>query len=107
MYYHSPEDRDIKELAPGVRARSFWGENLMLLLVDFDPQAAVPSHQHPHEQAGTVLSGELEFTIGGKQRMLRAGDLYFIPSQVEHSARSLGSAAQVMDVFTPIRQDLK
>lgn len=107
QYYHDPTAREIKQLAPGVRARTFWGENLMLAVVEFDPGAEVPSHKHPHEQAGTVLSGEVEFVIGGETRLLRAGDIYLIPSNIEHSAIAGPDPAEVLDVFNPVREDLK
>jgi len=106
MPYPDSSERKIKELAPGVRARSFWGDNLMLVLVNFDPHTSVPAHCHPHEQAGLVLNGELEFVIAGERRFLRTGDIYFIPSDIEHSAKTGPLPAQVMDIFTPLRQDL-
>lgn len=106
-YFNNPITRDSKELAPGVRARTFWGDNLMLAVVAFDPRAEVPLHKHPHEQAGTVLSGEVEFTIAGETQLLRRGDIYLIPSNVEHSAKAGPGPAEVLDIFNPVREDLK
>lgn len=105
MSYHDPSERETKELAPGVHARSFWGHNLMLVLVNFDAHASVPAHHHPHEQAGLVTSGELEFVIAGETRILHTGDIYIIPSDVEHGATNGPLPAQVIDIFTPVRQD--
>ena len=36
MYFHDPEKRPFKETAPGVRLRSFWGENITMTLVKLD-----------------------------------------------------------------------
>jgi quercetin dioxygenase-like cupin family protein len=66
----------------------------------------LPSHAHPHEQLTTVLSGELELTVGGEVRVLRAGMVAFIPGGVPHSARAL-TACEVMDVFHPVRDDYR
>lgn len=107
QYFNYPPSRDTKELAQGVLARTFWGEDLMLAAITFEPNAQVPSHKHPHEQAGTVLSGEVEFIIDGERSLLKAGDIYLIPSNVEHSAKAGPSPAQVLDIFTPVREDLK
>jgi quercetin dioxygenase-like cupin family protein len=107
QYFNHPETRDTKELASGVLARTFWGQDLMLAAVTFEPNAQVPAHKHPHEQAGRVLSGEVEFIINGEKRRLKAGDIYLIPSNVEHSAKAGPSPAQVLDIFTPVREDLK
>ena len=43
--------------------RPVWGEKIMMMLVDIAPNAEVPLHSHPHEQAGRVLS-ETSFKYG-------------------------------------------
>ena len=107
MYYHDPKERDSKELAPGVRTRTFWGDNMLLSIVDLDPNSEVPNHTHPHEQGGTVLEGELEMNIAGETRMLKPGDVYIIPGNVQHLARSGGSSVRVLDIFSPVREEFK
>ena len=59
MYFYNPEEKQPRELAPGITARTFWGENMLMAVVDLAAGSALPRHSHPHEQAGTVLSGEL------------------------------------------------
>lgn len=107
MYFYHPQDRDVKELFPAIRARTFWGENMLLAVVDLDGGSLLPNHNHPHEQGGIVIKGELEFTIAGETRLLRPGDVYIIPGNVEHSVKVGEQDAQVMDIFTPAREDLK
>ncbi len=107
MYYPEHQNREAQELAPGVFARTFWGDNLMVVLVNFEAQAVVPQHSHPHEQAGLVLEGRLEFNIGGEVKELTAGDLYLIPGDVEHSAVALDGPARVLDIFHPAREEYK
>jgi quercetin dioxygenase-like cupin family protein len=99
------EGRETKELVPGVRIRTFWGNEMLLSIADLDASAVVPSHSHPHEQAGTVLAGEIELTIGGETRWLKPGDCILIPGNVEHSARTGDTSARVLDVFSPVRED--
>ena len=43
-------DVPVNELAPGVRIRAPYGENLMISLLEMDEGAVVPLHHHPHEQ---------------------------------------------------------
>jgi quercetin dioxygenase-like cupin family protein len=38
-------------------------------------------------------------------KTLRTGDIYLIPSDIEHSAKAGDGPVQVIDIFTPIRQD--
>jgi len=107
MYFFHPQERVVKEIFPAIRARTFWGEKVMLALVDLDAGSFLPNHNHPHEQGGIVIKGELEFTIHGETRMLHPGDVYMIPGNIEHSVRVGEQDAQVLDIFSPIREDLK
>lgn len=95
------------ELAPGVRARAPFGENLMLSLLEMDDGAVVPLHTHPHEQGGIVLSGNLDLTIGEETRRVRKGEAYLIPPDVPHRAVAVDGAATCLDVFSPVREDYR
>lgn len=107
MYFYDPQNRQTIDLVSGIHARTFWGDKLMLVVVDIDAGAVLPRHSHPNEQAGIVIKGELEFTIGEEKRLLKAGDVYLIPGGVEHSAAAGSEDVQVLDIFTPVREDLQ
>jgi len=79
----------------------------MLVLVDLEANSTLPTHSDPNEQAGYLLKGDLEFTIDGEHKILHPGDIYFIRSNVEHSAKVGPNPVQLLDIFTPIREDLK
>jgi len=57
----------------------------------------LPVHSHG-AQWGTVVEGEIEFTIGRETKTYRAGDSYSIPAGVEHGAL-IKSGTRVIDVF--------
>lgn len=107
MYYFDPENRAAKQVVDGIHIRSFWGDHLTLAVVDLDANAVLPNHNHPHEQGGLILNGEIEFTISGQTRRLNAGDLYLIPGGVEHSARTGLEPVRLLDIFSPVREDMK
>lgn len=92
-------------LFPGVEINTHAGQGIMLSLVEFEPDSVVPDHSHPHEQMGIMISGRLEFTIGGLTRVLGPGDVWKIPGGVVHTARALDGPAVALDVFHPIRED--
>ncbi len=94
-------------LAPGVRARPVFGTNLLVNHVYFDPHAEAPLHKHPEEQAGTVLQGELEFEIGGETIRVRPGEVYVIPPNVLHAARTHDAPAVALDIFSPPRSGFR
>lgn len=107
MFFHDIEKRAVKDLAPGIHARTFWGEKMLIAMVDLEAQAVIPEHSHPHEQLGIVIKGELEFTIGGQVKLLRTGDVYTIPGNVLHSVRVGITPARVVDIFSPVREEYK
>ena len=107
MNFYNSSDRETKELLPGINARTFWGDRVMLAVVDLDANSMLPTHSHPHEQAGYVLEGELEMNIAGNLRLIRPGDIYFIPGNIEHSVTVGSQGAKILDIFSPIREEYK
>ena len=93
------------EPLPGLRIRAPFGERLMLSYLEFDANAVVPSHTHPHEQGGVVLQGKVELTIGNEARTVGPGSLYLIPPNTPHRAAAVDGPAVVLDVFSPVRED--
>ncbi len=56
-YFIDASDRKPMELVPGARTRTFWGEQMLLSLVEVDANSEVPLHTHPHEQGGVIIEG--------------------------------------------------
>lgn len=104
-YFCDIENREGKEVVPGITIRTFWGDKMLVSVVDLDANTQLPNHSHPHEQAGTVISGTMTLTIAGETRHLQPGDTYLIPGGVAHSAFTGDSPARVIDIFSPVRED--
>ena len=92
---------------PGVEIRTASGDALMLSVVTLEPGSVVTDHAHPHEQMGVLISGRVEFTVGGLTRLIGPGDIWKIPGGVRHSVRALDGPAVALDVFHPIREDYR
>jgi quercetin dioxygenase-like cupin family protein len=107
MYFHDPKNRKAKELVPGINAKTFWGEKMLAAVVDLDANVHLPRHSHHHEQLGIVIEGEIEFIIGDEKKILGPGEVYVIPSDVEHEARTFDQPVKVLDVFSPVREEYK
>jgi quercetin dioxygenase-like cupin family protein len=106
-YFIEPENRSSMELVPGALTRTFWGQHMLLSLVEIEAHAEVPRHVHPHEQAGVLLEGEMEMGIGDEVRVLQPGDMYIIPGNVEHYARCGDIPARALDIFSPLREEFQ
>jgi quercetin dioxygenase-like cupin family protein len=79
-------------------------ENLMMVKVQFERDAQVPFHQHPHVQCSVVFSGLFEVVIGTEHSILKAGDGFFVDPQIPHRARAI-EAGIIIDSFYPARKD--
>lgn len=101
------DDIPARVLAPGITARTFWGDQMLCAMVELDANVSLPLHSHPHEQAGVVLQGALELTVAGETKLLAPGDTYLVPGNVEHSARTGDTPTRVMDIFSPVREEYK
>lgn len=93
------------QIFPGVEIRTTAGSSMLFSVVTLEPGSHVTDHAHPHEQMGILISGKLEFTVGGLTRLLGPGDIWKIPGGVRHSVRPVDGPALALDVFQPIRED--
>jgi quercetin dioxygenase-like cupin family protein len=78
----------------GVRAYLSQSDDHQIVFMEFSKDAVVPEHSHESQWA-VVLEGRMDITIGGKERVLRTGDHYFIPQGVKHSAKIYAGYADV------------
>lgn len=79
-------------------------DELMLVKVAFQEGGIGAVHKHPHLQISYVASGAFEVTIGDESKVLKGGDVYFVPSNVLHGAVCV-EAGVLIDVFNPMRED--
>lgn len=80
------------------------GEKTMVTKMNYVVGNYATTHTHLHEQCGYVISGKYRMVVDGQEYELTAGDSYAIPGNVPHSFAVL-EAGEVVDVFTPIRED--
>lgn len=93
----------------GLQRKIIHTNNLMTVLIDFtdgpwaEPE---PSHNHPHEQTSYIAEGEiLFFCEGDEPQKLKAGDMFAVPSGLNHTIQLLTPKARLVDSFNPIRED--
>ena len=106
-FYIDASSRDPLELAPGVHTRTFWGEQMLLSLVEVEANTEMPLHTHPEEQGGIIIEGEFEIGMAGEVKVLMPGDIYIIPGGVEHYAKALGQKVRALGIYSPVREAFK
>ena len=108
--FHNLDDNTegiLRDLAPGLTARIFVGEQAMLSVVNIAPNAKGTLHHHPEEQWGVLLEGTATRTQGEAEIKVTKGDFWRTPANVPHSLRAGPDGCRVLDIFSPPRGDYK
>lgn len=107
MNFFRESDLKTKQVLEGITLRAVSGEKTMMTFFEFEPNAVIPSHKHPHEQITYIIEGEIEFTVEGETKILRAGGGVVIYSNQVHGAKILDKPTKAVDAWYPIRDDYK
>jgi quercetin dioxygenase-like cupin family protein len=97
---------DIKPvtLCTGFDSKLLHSNSMTWSFVNSKAGHTLPAHQHVHEQVTHIVKGDFELTVDGVPHLLRAGDLFIIPSNTVHSGKSI-TDCDIIDVFNPVRED--
>ena len=104
------DDVERESVTHDIARQLFTGKRMMLAQVFLDKGAIVPKHSHDNEQLTWVVEGALKFWLGNEgepgyeERIVSAGEVMYIPSNLPHKAEALEDTLDV-DVFSPPRQD--
>lgn len=95
-----------RTVAPGVELRTLC-HGTATLMAQFRLAAGheLPTHSHPHEQTGYLVSGRIQLRIGGEPNEVAPGDSWCIAGGVEHGATIIDDSVAI-EVFSPVREDL-
>jgi|SRR5580765_882515 len=94
-----------QEVTAGLVRQYVTASRVTIASLEMKRGCAVPSHSHENEQVTLVLSGALKFDVAGKEIVVRAGEVLELPPHVPHGVVEVLEDSQVVDVFSPIRQD--
>jgi len=106
VFYRAEE---LTELAGGpVSLRqigsNFAGRKLQVLHEHYKPDSGTGQDMltHEGEEAGIVVAGQCEVTIGSQRRILSPGDAYYFDSRVPHRFHNPGpEPCEIISVCTP------
>jgi quercetin dioxygenase-like cupin family protein len=103
--FYKKENSPYQQPLEGVSFKSLaHGEKTHLTEFRLDKGSMIPTHAHPHEQTGYLISGKLKFTIAGEVFLAESGDGWNIAGDVEHGVEVMENSV-VIEVFSPARED--
>ncbi|MGA7340894.1 MAG: cupin domain-containing protein [Terracidiphilus sp.] len=105
VVYTATDATGITAPEPGMlRQVLAFSPHLMLVRHTFEKGWNGARHSHPHHQMVYVVRGHIRFQAEGASWDLRAGDSLVVDGDVAHQASAL-EASEVLDIFTPYRED--
>ncbi|MDD5476214.1 MAG: cupin domain-containing protein [Syntrophales bacterium] len=105
MIFTKNNHKSYKEILPGIELKPLiHGSSTLLGEFRLNKGSRVPSHSHPHEQIGYLISGKMRFFAGGETFDAEPGDSWCFKGDQEHSAEVMEDSL-VVEVFSPIREE--
>ena len=98
------EQGTFRELAEGLTTRIFPGDQAMISVVRFEPNAEGTLHHHAEEQWGFLVEGSATRVQGDERIEVSKGDFWRTPGKVPHTMIAGPEGAVVFDVFAPPRK---
>jgi quercetin dioxygenase-like cupin family protein len=88
----------LDEFRPGISSKLESGTNLTMAFMEISKNKEGPAHDHPFDQCGIVIEGEIEMSVGDEKKLLRPMETYFIPAGTNHNWKTLSLPAKILDV---------
>jgi unsaturated pyranuronate lyase len=66
--------------------------------MEIAPDKEGVTHDHPFDQCGIVLEGEIEMAIYEEKKLLKPMETYFIPAGIKHNWKTHRLSAKILDV---------
>jgi quercetin dioxygenase-like cupin family protein len=88
----------LDEFRPGIRSKIESGKNLTMAVMEIAPNKEGTAHEHPFDQCGVVVEGEIEMSIGEEKKLLKPMETYFIPAGINHNWKTTVLSAKILDV---------
>ena len=88
----------LHEFRPGIWSRLESGSDLTMAIMEISPNKEGSAHDHPFDQCGIIIEGEIEMFVGEEKKLLKPMETYFIPAGIRHNWRTIGSLAKILDI---------
>ena len=88
----------LDEFRPGIWSKLETGSNLTMTVMEIAPNKEGATHDHPFDQCGIVLEGEIEMAIGEEKKLMEPMETYFIPAGIKHTWKTFLHPAKILDI---------
>ncbi len=90
----------------GIKQKTLvYGQATLMACLKMEKGTRIPTHNHPHEQTGYLVSGGTRLIIDNEVHNCSPGDSWCIPANAKHSTFAIKDSV-IIEIFSPIREDL-
>jgi gluconolactonase len=108
------------DLAPGIKARAYWGKGNFVALLSLAPGAAIPKETLTAERIMVVMEGDIEQLLGDQYAEMRAvprdepdgthgrtpkNDFVLLEKGAANGVKAGANGATIIEVYAPPRTD--
>lgn len=83
----------------GTVRKTWVGDKVVLTRVIVKPNSSGKPHSHGAEQVSMILRGGVKLSMGGSERIARAGSIVHIPAGAVHMFEILEEETEILDVY--------
>ena len=98
MAFWGLSNLELATFRPGILSRAEFGAQLTMAVMEIGPDLEDTGHEHPSDQCGVVLEGQVEMFGGEERKVLEANEAYFIPAGVPHGWKTHDTSVKILDV---------
>jgi len=114
------EKLPVTEIAPGAKARMYWGKGNLINWMTLEPNAEIPPEIIPSERLMFIIKGSVEQLINGAFVTMRAlereeptginggtpkKEFVFLERGTENTLKAGKEGAEILEVYWPVRLD--
>ena len=88
----------LEEFRPGIMSKAEIGDHLIMVCMEIGPGKEDTGHEHPFDQCGVVLAGQIEMFIGNECNTLNSNESYFIPAGERHGWKTFDKPVKLLDI---------
>lgn len=105
------------DLAPGVKAKMYWGKGALIAWTTLDPGAEIPKETLPAERIMLVWSGSVDQLAKGGMVSMRSfeektpwsftphRDFIYLGKGAENAVKAGPEGAEILEIYWPVRAD--
>lgn len=79
-------------------------ENTRVVLFGFAEGQELTEHTSTQQAVIQILTGECEFSLGGRPRLLKAGDLLYMPPNLRHAVKATCQFSMLLTLTRPVEK---